>query len=169
MPAIYLDFVQSNLPKGVEAAAQNSYKVPKGAFTGEISPDMIKDIGTKWVILGHSERRNVFGESDEVGLFLSHFLRCLKLVMLFAVIGLFGNSERLLDRAPNRVLDAEHLIEFENASPTTNEKSLSDSLHFNCFTLRRSEQMLFVQPESCRILIPKVFTFRLYPPAHTTN
>jgi hypothetical protein len=33
---------------------------------GEISPAMIKDIGAEWVILGHSERRNVFGESDAV-------------------------------------------------------------------------------------------------------
>ena len=36
-------------------------------FVGEISPMMIKDIGAEWVILGHSERRNVFGESDAVG------------------------------------------------------------------------------------------------------
>jgi len=75
VPAIYLDFVQNNLPKGVEAAAQNSYKVAKGAFTGEISPDMIKDVGVKWVILGHSERRNVFGENDQlVGEKIGHAL-----------------------------------------------------------------------------------------------
>lgn len=36
--------------------------------TGEISPEMIKDIGVKWVILGHSERRQLFGENDEVRL-----------------------------------------------------------------------------------------------------
>lgn len=35
-------------------------------FVGEISPAMIKDVGVNWVIIGHSERRNVFGESDEV-------------------------------------------------------------------------------------------------------
>lgn len=35
-------------------------------ITGEISPHMIKDVGVNWVILGHSERRNVFGETDEV-------------------------------------------------------------------------------------------------------
>ena len=35
-------------------------------FAGEISPAMIKDIGVSWVILGHSERRNVFGEPDAV-------------------------------------------------------------------------------------------------------
>ena len=47
-------------------AAQNCYKAAKGAFTGELSPDMIKDCGCKWVILGHSERRNVFGETDQL-------------------------------------------------------------------------------------------------------
>lgn len=67
VPAIYLDYVQSRLPKGkVHAAAQNCYKVGKGAFTGETSPEMIKDVGCSWVILGHSERRNVFGESDQL-------------------------------------------------------------------------------------------------------
>lgn len=38
----------------------------KGAFTGEVSPGMIKDLGCEWVILGHSERRNVFGEADQL-------------------------------------------------------------------------------------------------------
>jgi len=66
VPAIYLDSVQQSKPSNIEVAAQNCYKVAKGAFTGEISPDMIKDIGVKWVILGHSERRNVFGESDQL-------------------------------------------------------------------------------------------------------
>nr|CAG4643447.1 EOG090X0BSC [Ilyocryptus agilis] len=64
VPACYLDYVRQKLPSSIGVAAQNCYKVAKGAFTGEISPAMIKDIGVQWVILGHSERRNVFGESD---------------------------------------------------------------------------------------------------------
>ncbi|GFR26937.1 triosephosphate isomerase B, partial [Trichonephila clavata] len=63
-PAIYMDYSISKLPKSIKVAAQNCYKVASGAFTGEISPAMIKDIGSEWVILGHSERRNVFGEND---------------------------------------------------------------------------------------------------------
>lgn len=66
VPSIYLEYARSQLPSTIEVAAQNSYKVAKGAFTGEISPAMIKDIGVNWVILGHSERRQVFGESDEL-------------------------------------------------------------------------------------------------------
>lgn len=65
-PAIYLNFVRQKLNEKFLVAAQNCYKVSKGAFTGEISPAMIKDNGINWVILGHSERRNVFGESDEL-------------------------------------------------------------------------------------------------------
>uniref|UniRef100_A0A3P8R3K7 Triosephosphate isomerase n=1 Tax=Astatotilapia calliptera TaxID=8154 RepID=A0A3P8R3K7_ASTCA len=65
-PSIYLDFVRSKLDSKFGVAAQNCYKVPKGAFTGEISPAMIKDCGVNWVILGHSERRHVFGENDEL-------------------------------------------------------------------------------------------------------
>lgn len=66
VPAIYLEYARTNLPQNIQVAAQNCYKVPKGAFTGEISPAMIKDIGCEWVILGHSERRAIFGESDEL-------------------------------------------------------------------------------------------------------
>ncbi|PZC76329.1 hypothetical protein B5X24_HaOG204776 [Helicoverpa armigera] len=66
VPAIYLAYVQSIVPGTISVAAQNCWKVAKGAFTGEISPAMIKDIGANWVILGHSERRTIFGEKDEL-------------------------------------------------------------------------------------------------------
>lgn len=66
MPAIYLSFVKELLPNRIGIAAQNCYKVPKGAFTGEISPAQLLDNDINCVILGHSERRNVFGESDIV-------------------------------------------------------------------------------------------------------
>lgn len=66
-PSIYLDHCKQACPKSVAVAAQNCYKVKSGAFTGEISPAMLNDIGIQWVILGHSERRNVFKENDQVG------------------------------------------------------------------------------------------------------
>ncbi|RWS17639.1 triosephosphate isomerase-like protein [Dinothrombium tinctorium] len=66
-PSVYLDYVHSKLSlKNVEIGAQNCYKEAKGAFTGEISPAMIKDVGGTWVILGHSERRHKFGENDQL-------------------------------------------------------------------------------------------------------
>lgn len=65
-PSIYLDYVRKSLNKKIGVAAQNCYKESKGAFTGDISPAMVKDCGCDWIILGHSERRHVFGESDEL-------------------------------------------------------------------------------------------------------
>jgi triosephosphate isomerase (TIM) len=49
----------------VGLAAQNMYYEDKGAFTGEVSPVMLKDVGCTYVIIGHSERRKFFNESDE--------------------------------------------------------------------------------------------------------
>src|SRR5262245_26050585 len=46
-------------------AAQNMHHEKEGAFTGEVSPAMVKDAGASHVILGHSERRQLFGETDE--------------------------------------------------------------------------------------------------------
>lgn len=75
VPSIYLDFARQKLDAKFFVAAQNCYKVASGAFTGEISPAMIKDVGATWVILGHSERRHVFGESDElIGQKVAHAL-----------------------------------------------------------------------------------------------
>ncbi len=48
----------------VELGGQNCYTEKEGAFTGEVSPAMLADVGCKWVILGHSERRHKLGETD---------------------------------------------------------------------------------------------------------
>jgi triosephosphate isomerase len=49
----------------VTIAAQNMHAEVSGAFTGEVASSMLKDAGASWVILGHSERRQLFGETDE--------------------------------------------------------------------------------------------------------
>lgn len=50
----------------VEVAAQNMHQSKSGAFTGEVSADMLTNLGVNIVILGHSERREYFGETDEL-------------------------------------------------------------------------------------------------------
>jgi triosephosphate isomerase len=48
----------------IAVAAQNCYPEKTGAFTGEVSPFLLKDVGCRYVIVGHSERRQLFGETD---------------------------------------------------------------------------------------------------------
>ncbi len=50
---------------GIELGAQNMYPENEGAYTGEVSPKMLKAVGCRYVILGHSERRQYFKETDE--------------------------------------------------------------------------------------------------------
>ncbi|MEE9603270.1 MAG: triose-phosphate isomerase [Thermoguttaceae bacterium] len=65
-PYVYLDAVAAVVAGSkVELGAQDMYHESGGAFTGEISAAMLCDLGCKYVILGHSERRHVLGESDE--------------------------------------------------------------------------------------------------------
>lgn len=50
----------------IEIGAENMYFEESGAYTGEISPKMLTDVGVKYVIIGHSERREYFSETDEI-------------------------------------------------------------------------------------------------------
>jgi len=63
-PALYLLPLRDALRKEISVSAQNAYKNKEGAFTGEISAWQLKEEKIHWVILGHSERRSIFKESD---------------------------------------------------------------------------------------------------------
>jgi triosephosphate isomerase len=56
--------LESNTPRTIKVGAQSVYFEAKGAYTAAISAPMLKSVGTEMVLVGHSERRSVFGESD---------------------------------------------------------------------------------------------------------
>jgi len=60
------EVLQNAREDSIELAAQNMSQFPAGAYTGEISARMIKDCGCKHVILGHSERRSIYGETNAI-------------------------------------------------------------------------------------------------------
>ena len=64
-PFPYLSSVNPQM-SNVKLGAQNCFYEQKGAYTGEVSPFMLKDMGCEYVIIGHSERKKYFGETNEI-------------------------------------------------------------------------------------------------------
>jgi len=65
-PAIYVGDVVENAGNVLSVGVQNVGQWASGAYTGEISADMVRDQGCQYALVGHSERRQIFGETDEV-------------------------------------------------------------------------------------------------------
>ncbi len=96
-PFTALDAVQETLRgSAIELGAQNMHWEEEGAFTGEISPLMLRNLGCTYVILGHSERRTYFGETDE------SVNRKVKSAMLNGVLPIVCVGETLQERDAGR-------------------------------------------------------------------
>jgi triosephosphate isomerase (TIM) len=65
-PSVYLAALGAAVAKGIDIGAQDVSEREPGAFTGDVAATMLVDVGCRWVIVGHSERRQLHGESDAV-------------------------------------------------------------------------------------------------------
>lgn len=100
-PYTYLHSL-SQLVKGhskISVGAQNCHQEEAGAFTGEISAKMIRSVGAQYVILGHSERRQYFGESNEL------LAKKTNVVLVNSLKPIFCIGETLEEREGNRFFE----------------------------------------------------------------
>lgn len=94
-----------------ELGAQNVYYLSNGAYTGEISCRMLKDLGCNWVIIGHSERRAIFGETDEM---VCHKLNKLTSENMYPIVCIGETKDERENGKTEEVLSRQLLVAFEN-------------------------------------------------------
>jgi triosephosphate isomerase len=87
------------LESNIAVGGQNCYWEDSGAFTGEISAPMVKDTGAKYVIIGHSERRQFFGETDET------VNKKIRAALKHQLIPIVCIGESLAERETNKTFD----------------------------------------------------------------
>ncbi len=93
------DAVKAVAGSNIKIAAENVYPKESGAYTGEVSPVMLKEIGVEYVILGHSERREYFNETNE---FINEKVKC---VLAHEMTPILCIGEKLEDRESGRTND----------------------------------------------------------------
>ena len=94
-----------------ELGAQNVYYESNGAYTGEISCRMLKDLGCNWVIIGHSERRAIFGETDEM---VCNKLDKLTSENMYPIVCIGETKDERENGKTEEVLSRQLLVAFEN-------------------------------------------------------
>ncbi len=102
-PFVYLESVRRAIgSRPVALGAQDVFYEPKGAFTGEISAAMLIDLGCHYVIVGHSERRHILGETDEVA------NRKVRAALAAGLTPILCVGELLAEREANRTSEVIH-------------------------------------------------------------
>ena len=94
-----------------QLGAQNVYYESNGAYTGEISCGMLKDLGCNWVIIGHSERRAIFGETDEM---VCHKLDKLTSENMYPIVCIGETKDERDNGKTEEVLSRQLFVAFEN-------------------------------------------------------
>lgn len=127
-PFIHLASIAGKLKSvnGFEVASQNCHHISSGAFTGEVSAEMIASTGSKYVIIGHSERRLYFGESNDL------LAQKVNIALTNNLIPIFCIGENLAERNANK--------HFE-----TVQKQLSEAL-FHLFASDFSKLIIAYEP-----------------------
>lgn len=99
----------------ISVSAQNMYWEEKGAFTGEVSGPFLKDVGCDYVILGHSERRQFFSETDET------VNKKIKAALKVGLIPIFCIGETLSEREAgqvNEVIERQTVVGLQGLTPS---------------------------------------------------
>ncbi|WP_455220140.1 triose-phosphate isomerase [Kaarinaea lacus] len=120
-PSVYLQQVTELLKDSpVQWGAQNVSEHASGAYTGEVAAPMLVEFGCKYTIIGHSERRSLFGETDEQIVQKFVALKNAGIVPILCVGELLeereaGNTEEVVGRQVDAVLNVAGIEQFENA------------------------------------------------------
>lgn len=113
-PFTHLSGVISELTTSeISVGAQNCYFKENGAFTGEVSPSMIKAIGCSYCIVGHSERRSIFAETDEM---IAQKVRALLAVNVTPILCIGESLEQRESGQTNNIVEKQIRAVFEGLS-----------------------------------------------------
>jgi len=109
----------SRVPTGLECGAQNVFWEKSGAYTGEVSPVMLKNAGASSVIIGHSERRTLLGETNEI---VKQKVTATLKHLLVPIVCIGETHEERLNQETDRVLDFQVRSIFSDISKLQAEK-----------------------------------------------